>query len=353
MIMDFEREYLEDYPIPNKYLVDVNWDCNLNCRMCVKRGLDKPYGQKPLIDFINTVEKLPWAREVSLGCLGDAFSYKDLNTAMRYLDSKKTIAPLTTNGTQVTDENMKSLSSNTPLYISIDSGDDKQYQAIRGKDMLQVVKSNLRKLRLSNPRVPMAINHLVFNDNLQYVEELIKFLSPMRIPITFFYPIHFYKELEATFNFWNMTEADRINQLYKLKIQTNMYGLGCNIPNAKMQERVCFRAFTQPMIAYDGSVYPCDYIYQNMNDWVKPEWDHWFRGEVTKIPQYQYKMGNIFEDDFIDMWKSSKWRSLRSLLTKLNSKGVGKSYEEIKKEVDLSIPFEHCKVCLVRWSACL
>ena len=351
--MNFDKIYHEEYPVPNKYLVDVNWDCNLNCKMCVKRGLSTPFGQKPLSTFTEIVEKLPWAREISLGCLGDAFSYKEFGDAMKYLKTKKITAPFTTNATQLDDDNIQYLSQNNAVYVSIDSGDTVKYKEIRGKDCLDIVKQNIKKLKRLNPPISIGINNLVFNDNLQYAEELIKFLSPYRIPITFFYPIHFYKELEKKCNFWNLSDTDRQKQINELLDIIKTYNLPSMVPSAVMKERVCFRAFLQPMIAYDGSVYPCDYIYQDMNNWDKPEWNHWFRGECTKIPQHQYKMGNIFEDNFITMWNSPKWKQLRSQLTDLNNNGVGKPYEDIKKEIDLKKPFDHCKACLVRWSACL
>src|SRR3990170_5178838 len=165
--MDYEKMMKEDYPLPNKYLVDVNWDCNLNCIMCVKRGIHKPSGQRNLSDFITIVEKLPWSKEISLGCLGDAFSYKELEEAMTYLRSKKIIAPLTSNGTQIDDNNIKILTANNPLYISIDAGTKERYKEIRGKDFLPLIKENLNKIRTNNPNIGVAINHLVFNNNLQ------------------------------------------------------------------------------------------------------------------------------------------------------------------------------------------
>jgi len=350
--MDYDKINKEEYPLPLKVIIDVNWDCSLNCIMCVKRGIKKPSGQQPFKQFKSIVDKLPWIREVSLGALGDAFAYKDLGEAMLYLLAKKIISPLTSNLVDLNDDNIKYLSSNSPLYVSIDGGTNELYKSIRGKDALTLIKNNLIKLRKEKPDVHVAINHLVFNNNLEEAKELIDFLAQLRIPITFFYPIHFYKDLEAKLDVWN-NQSKLYKQLVDLDLYCKINNVSAMIPSPIIRERKCFRVFEQPIIAYDGTVYPCDFIYQQMNDWVKPEWDWWFKGEVTKVPQHQYMMGNINNKDFITMWNSEKWKKLRALLTELNNGCSNKSYDELKKEVDIKEEFNFCKVCPARWSICL
>lgn len=351
--MDIEKIALEDYPVPIRYLIDVNWDCTLKCRMCVKRSIKRPYGQKSLDYLVDIVERLPWSREISIGCLGDAFSYKDLPEAMAYLKAKKLIAPLTTNGVNMTIEATEVLDEYTPLYVSIDSGDDKKYAEIRGKDELPKVIHNLTTLLKNRPNVPVSINCLLFSDNVDTIENIMRLISGTRIQLILFYPIHFYRELEERTNFWRLSRKERINALYTLASLAKVYNVKTIIPSADMRERQCTRAMYQPMIAYDGSVYPCDFIYQQMNKSKRPTWMCYNYKEPVSVPQYLYRMGNILEEDFISMWNSDRWRQLRSLISVLNTQGTGRPYDELFNETDIKTGFEFCKICPVRWSFCL
>lgn len=334
-------------PLPVDYIVDVNWDCNLKCPMCVKRTLKKPYGQRPLDDFMTIVNKLPWARTVWLGALGDPFCYKELDGAIEFLEDKKINSPVTSNATLLTEENMKRLAPQSVIHVSIDGGTEEDYKKIRNYS-LEKVKENLFKLKQKRPDVRITVNCLLFKHNIEYLKHLVQFCSILGAGIVFFFPMYFKKELEEEMNIFRLENfKDKLIELLKY---SHYCGIQTNITNPNT-ERPCGRAFSQPIIAYDGTVYPCDYVYQNMNDYKS--WTHWHLGKGYKVPQQNYAMGNIYKDDFISMWNGEKWKMLRKQLLKLNAEGTGKTFEETLKETDITKDFNHCRVCLARWGKCL
>lgn len=332
-----------NYPLPLSYIIDVNHDCNLDCRMCVKRTMENPHGQRSLKDFFKLVDKLPWAREISLGALGDPFLYKDIDKTLDHLSWKNIRAPLTTNATLITEETLKFIPIGTPLHISIDDGHIESHKS------LDEVKNIIRMIRTKRQDLPIAINELIFKHSMSLAQDLINFCNQIGASIIFFYPMYFSKKLEKEWNIFRLKNFE--DQLKGLILLCQEKKVPYSITSPMMKERICLRALNQPIIAFDGTVYPCDYIYQDIEN--QKSWKSWYLGKAIEVPQEQYKMGNLYEEDFIDMWNSKKWQLLRKLILNLNINGIGKSWEEAIKEVDLSVPFEHCKICLARWSRCL
>jgi len=330
--------------VPSVFIIDVNWDCNFNCPMCVKRTLKKPYGQKPVTDFITLANKLPTAKSISIGALGDPFSYKGLDKALRYLDGRGIMCPLTTNGSLITKKNLNYLPHDTPLFISIDAGSEELYQKIQ-KSTLAKIKKNIELIQKVRPDIRLQINYLLFKHNIQDAKKLVDYLSKSALGITFFFPMYFEKEVEKKYSAFYLGNK-LIVQMMELAMYCEKKGVRYSMTSPYKKERGCIRASNFPIVAYDGTVYPCDYVYQNMNDWKHPTWNSYYLGKPTLVPQYQYKMGNLYKEEFIDMWNSEKWKRLRELVNRLNLTGN-------KEEIDMNKEFEHCKVCLARLGRCL
>lgn len=339
---------MEDYPLPLQYIIDVNHDCNLKCKMCVKRTMKCPRGQRPVKDFMTIVDKLPWAREISIGALGDPFLYKNIETAMKYVYAKKMRVSTTTNATVFTKEDFKKIPPGAVFHISIDGGSEKIFKKIRGAS-LSKVKENVRMLKELRPDITISINHLLFNFNLEEAEDIIAFCSSIRANLVFFYPMYFTKKMEKEWSVFR--KKDYGDDLRRLQEMATQWGVPLYMSHIDMKERPCLRASQQPIIAYDGTVYPCDYVYQDIEGMKR--WKSWYRGRGYRVPQEQYAMGNIYKDSFIDMWNSKKWKSLRGKLSDLNVRGCGMTFKEAVKSVDIDEPFEHCKICLARWARCL
>jgi MoaA/NifB/PqqE/SkfB family radical SAM enzyme len=323
-------------PLPLNYIIDVNHDCNFKCKMCIKRQMKKPFGQRPFEDLKTLAEKLPWARNIAIGALGDPFCYKDLEKSLNYFMNSKIDSSLTTNASLITDENMKLIPQNSTLHISVDEGHEE----------CQNVIENIMKLKAKRTDLNININHLLMRNSLDRTEELINLCHIINANIILFYPMYFTKHLEEELSVFRMEDfEDRMARIINM---CNNLQVRCMTSPVKMQQRPCFRAFSNPIIAYDGTVYPCDYVYQSIENTKDGTWKSWHLGEGYDVPQYEYNMGNLYEESFIDMWRSDKWEDLRRKIFKLNAMPLDKF--EAKEDTE---EFDHCKRCLARWGRCL
>ncbi len=333
-----------DYPLPLSYIVDVNHDCNLQCRMCVKRTMKTPSGQRPKEDFFKIVEALPWAREISHGALGDPFCYSGINDVMMFLADKKIFAPLTTNLTLLTEPMLKALPPNTKFYVSIEGTGHMDAYADANMS-LDAVKKNILMVKKLRPDIDITVNHLLLNNNFSEARDLMQFCGSNNIYVTFFYPMFFREETEAELSVFRVPNYEmEMQNLAQLGLT---FGTRFKMPMPKPYEKPCHRACNYPIIAYDGTVYPCDYVYQDiegMHGWVS-----WYLGEPYPVPQHHYAMGNIYSQSFVEIWNSPKWKSLRQKILTLNAKPKFSDFHAIEP----SEPFPHCDKCLARWNICL
>jgi len=106
----------------------------------------------------------------------------------------------------------------------------------------------------------------------------------------------------------------------------------------------CHEPFRSPLVAINGDVYPCCYIYENR---CGDTFQEVLKNGVTFVPQGEYKMGNIFKDDFGEMWASERWMKVRHAVRE--AKGLT-DYNKVRDGVNLcSAPHDYCKICAQGW----
>lgn len=351
-MINLNQLQLEAYPLPYRYLVDVNHTCNYKCTMCVKQNMGIKADQKPIEDFVNIVERLPWAREVQLGCLGDPHFYKDGKLAMDYLNSKKIDNSVTTNGSTVDPEIYRRIRPDSYVYVSIDGGNQESYEKFR-KAKLQTVLDNIDLIRSLRKDITVAINYLIFRDTLDSVMDLLPFCAERKIPMSLVYPIFFNKDFEEKQSIFRINPKEVYDKYIELQKEGEKLKVPLGFRPIVPNQQFCWRGVSQPMIAWDGTVYPCDYCYQDiLTDAKTANWDSWYLGKATHVPQYQYAMGNIKDMSLIQMWNSDRWKMLRSMLTLMGNSPIKVNLDELIEITDTNETFDHCKVCLARWSRC-
>lgn len=330
------------YDIPKNYIIDVNHDCNLDCAMCVKRTMQKPFGQKPPEYVKKVIDRLPNAEIISLGALGDPFYYVYLEEICNYFEEKGIRFNATTNGHRLTKDNLDKIPLDSILHVSMDTGH------IKTKETFARIKKKVAEAVEYRPDISFSINHLLYDVNKEFTYNLIDFCEEIGVSITFFLPMYFSKELEEK-SLASWLDYEDFVKMLGMMCEARDIPYSITPPNG--EQRVCIRGLSVPIIAYDGTVYPCDYVYQDIEK--HDRWTSWYNGKGYEVPQDNYKMGNIFEQTFEEMWKSDKWRKLRERLTYLNNNRDKTSLSKLKKETDINKDFQHCNICLARWSRCL
>jgi MoaA/NifB/PqqE/SkfB family radical SAM enzyme len=110
--------------------------------------------------------------------------------------------------------------------------------------------------------------------------------------------------------------------------------------------RICTEPWFQPRITLNGDIYPCCYMYITSN----PIQQEWYYGVCLNVPQFKYKMGNIFKDSFKQIWNGAKYRLLRETVRKLDDPYLllPEELNQRRKKIDLKEKFPYCKTCLFR-----
>lgn len=295
--------------------------------------------------FKSVVDKLPFAREISIGALGDPFLLDGFFDMLEYLSAKMIKPIFTTNGSLLTKENVEKLPFGTVIFVSLEGATQDIYAKNRTGDLQNII-SNIKSARSLRNDLLIAINCMVTNQNVFHLQDMIDLCSELQTPISFFKPIFFSKHLDLEFNVFRTGEigANAIREAleYAQRKNVTLY-----FNSATMLPSLCFRAFNQPIVAFNGNVYPCDYVYQNPNDYSK--WVSYNLELDSTVPQDQYCVGNIFEQSWDKIWNSYRYREIRrTLKSMMISK---KSQLGLQQNTD-SI-FSHCRNCMALWGRCL
>jgi MoaA/NifB/PqqE/SkfB family radical SAM enzyme len=97
-----------------------------------------------------------------------------------------------------------------------------------------------------------------------------------------------------------------------------------------------------------GDVYPCSFVYKSGADYVE-----WYMGQELMVPETNFRMGNIFERDFSEIWNGKAYRELRRKVLSLRDRKrlTPAELNERRRSVKKDSRFWYCDVCLARWTA--
>ncbi|XRO77004.1 radical SAM protein [Methanocaldococcus sp. 10A] len=150
---------------PKILQVETTNDCNSNCKICMRRHLNREVGYMSFEDF----KKLPLKdfNEVALHGWGECLLHPDLFKMVSYVKSLNIKASLCTNGTLL-DKRLEEL---------LNSGLDEIAFGIFSLDGKEKVLENIKKLieERNERKIPLKtyIDVTMFKDNLEHIPEII------------------------------------------------------------------------------------------------------------------------------------------------------------------------------------
>ncbi|MBO7672783.1 radical SAM protein [bacterium] len=186
---------------PNTVSLKVTADCNLRCKHCYYSG--KPAVYNPdndfssedifkLIDFL--VDDLNILSLTLTG--GEPFLRQDFTEIICHAKTKNLPLVIQTNGTILTERNIKDLSEilypkTDIIHISLDGADRESHDSIRGKGAFDKTIKTIKLLRKYN--LPVQINSTLNSasaKNLENLFELCDSLKVNRLSISKFHVCH-------------------------------------------------------------------------------------------------------------------------------------------------------------------
>jgi len=297
-----------------------------------------------LEQFKRILDQFPKVRAITLQGCGETLLNPDLGEMLTLNQCRNIDFTIVTNGTLLNERNINKLKNVSSVTVSIDSANPERYKEIRGAK-LELVINNLKKLKQLKKDVKLSIQAVIMEETVESLPELIALAQNVGAEqVRLLHLEGFNQDLEKkhAFNFDIVK-----NSLQKTKELARKSKVKLETPPLHPKLRNCFEPWLSPRISLEGDIYPCCYIYVSS----EPTWKEYFQGVALNVPQFQYRMGNIFQDSFDKIWNGSNYKLLRKTIRK-SGKHTNFSSEQLnqtRREVDLNKKFSYCKVCLYRW----
>lgn len=331
-------------PQPSSLILEITSNCNLNCIMCSSREKRESLSQKNLSvnEFNYILNQLPKLKEVIILGQGESFMNSDIYKIMEAGKSKNIKFDIVTNGTLLTEDNIKKLPDNVrQIMVSIDSPISEKYEKIRG-GKLAVVVENIKNLRRLKKNIYIRINVVIMEDNIEDLPKFSEFAQELGVDgINLSHLMSFNEFLDKKHgdNFINLH-----HKIEELKISAEKNKIKIEAQPLLTKPTRCLYPWYSIRMFLNGDYYSCCLM-----DIFKTR-EEYYQGIKIEVPQYQYKMGNIFTGNFKKIWNEKDYRLLRKTVKNSRNSVLLTPDEFNKKRVktDLCPRFSYCKICPTR-----
>lgn len=332
-------------PPPRSLSIEITTDCNLHCFMCERNFAEFEKKNLSFGEFKYILEQLPKVRYIALVGSGETLMNPDLFEMLDFGKSRKLNFTIVTNGLLLNEKNIWRLNNVSEIYVSIDSPRPEIYKKIRGEN-LEVVINNMKNLKRIKGHIQLYLGAIIMRETIEDLDGLIELAKNVEADRV--YLVHLTalsEELDKVHghNFKNLKDSIR-----KAEQLARKYGIGLITKPTHPKKRICLDPWLRPCISIVGDVYPCRSIYVS----PEPIWKEWYQGICLDVPQFQYRIGNIFQEPFNKIWNGKRNQLLRRAVRKLRE-NIELSIEGLNKrrqDIDLSKDFSYCQVCLFRWT---
>ena len=293
-------------PYPPYLEVEVTTRCPLKCIMCEHTYWKEPNRDMSFEQFKRIMDQFPKLKWIGLTGIGESFVNKDFMKMLRYVKSKNIYVELYDNfflTDNETAEEMVDLGVEK-IFFSFDAATKETYEKIRvGSDFERVVNNVKNLLRIKKERKKYfpeldfhyIINRLNMHEMPKYVELVHSLCGKDRAVIRFTRMLHRFKEVEDLFV---EIPAEIIEATEKRAKELGIVVTwNRDVPQQKPPVKDC-TVWLMPFIFVTGHVIPCCSGNEaGQRDFQKAE-----------------AMGNVFEQNFKDIWKGERYKNLRKML---------------------------------------
>ena len=304
---------------PSMAQFEVTRNCNQRCFFCF-RGCspDKIYQDKPLVDWQKAIDKLVGygVKELNFSG-GEIFLYNDIDELIEYARHKGALKiVINTNG--LVDLSKHNLSLIDELVFSA-HGIEKVHDEIVGRqDAHENLIVNLEEA-IEQGQCQVGINTTVVQQNVDSLEKIFKYFSKFNLLFHSFNLLIDHKKLYQDLDDYFKMFSKYLNFLKavpqsKLKLRHGMHNIIIHDKDfwqADIPLPHCAAGKYKVVIDHQGDIYPCRYFQTN-----------------------DFRCGNIFKDDFDQVWPN------------------GKGFKFFRQLIVSNKVLVECQDCLKRFKCC-
>jgi MoaA/NifB/PqqE/SkfB family radical SAM enzyme len=303
---DMLKFIYENMPYPDFIEVETSTHCNLKCTMCEHTHWKEKNQNMTYEQFLHILNQFPRLKWIGLTGIGESYLNPDFEKMLTECKRRGLFIENFDNFTLLDKEHAKKLVELKvdKLYVSLDAATKETYEKIRVGAKWETVIENIKTLciykRMYNSYEPELWFHfIVSKDNKHEMIKYLEMINEMGIDchqVQFTILLHAYKEIED--KFIDVTNEEK-EEVIKKGIE-----LGLNVSfNMNTQDKECIPKLSDctlwmmPFIFVDGTVISCC----SMNEQNDRTW------------QKSVSLGNIFSQNFREMWKSKYAEMCKSL----------------------------------------
>jgi radical SAM protein with 4Fe4S-binding SPASM domain len=291
------------WAIPPNVGLCLTWKCNIKCPYCMREQFKPAKAEMTLEDVKRIVKRMPYIDGVCIMGLCEPLLNPATPDILRWIkDEAGLTISFTTNGMVDLDDNiLDALTRVDDFVFSMDSSDPETFKFLRGGADLDRVFGNFKKLveykrahglgRMDNP--PIHLNAVITSRNYDQIPDLIKMLEPYAAEVTYLMvdPV-------TRPDFQTFEEPLMVNrELFETRID---------------EYRAIAKASPLQVVGFD-------YMFEGSECWgaCTMAWLGMFvhpNGDAYYCYDYDYTLGNVFEQSPLAVWNSKKARDFRKKL---------------------------------------
>lgn len=324
--------------------------CNLKCPGCPRNAesslchVGERYVTLERVKYL--LEQIPTLATFNFMGDGEPLCNPEFNDIIHAIGSKGINTIVTTNGTLLTQKIIEGWERDKVyrVHMSIDGTTKEVYEEERVGAEFEKTIENLRLLCRSG--INVCVNMMLYEHTIGEMPGMIKLCKEAGAKeVTFLMPIC----ALGSDNNGDLARPKANIRNYEIFQETKQLcnKLGVNwifpIDLHPMFRRLSF-PFTRPQITLDGEVYSCCYMIGRGKTW--------FDGHLVEIPSQNYILGNMFKQDFREIWYSDAMNELRDTIKRTERKrGTIITRQELRemRENTGKGRFAYCEACLPRW----
>lgn len=309
-------KYPQLSPVPRYIEIEVTTVCDKKCIFCEHTHWSRDTQEIRHLkfdEFKHIVNQFPNVRWVNLTGEGSAFLNKDYFRMLRYLREKyDTSIYLVDHLSDLNENELDELIELVDgIYVSIDGATKETYEKIKVGCSFENVLKNLKyiinkKKELKQYKPDLNIRYILTKDNFHEVPLFIDLINSLATP----------KDIDVgMINFTGLLYFNEIKQWYidkfpeetvrEVRKRVNsgvFFRFEHCIDELNPPPHKCY-AWMEPYIMMGGYVLPCCSVLMSNN-----------RPFLRK-----YSFGNVFEQDFKEIWSSKRYKTFRKTITNPNA----------------------------------